>query len=173
MGCGGRGGTKGREGSRVWKERPRGRGLGETTLPRLSPVTQGQKDASTEARWDHWPADDTPFLFAGGWAVTQEGSQWERRRWLYQLMLQRPEALAGTVISSLRPSPPPAASSLTSSHLRLPCKVPRASGGTNSPSFVPSIRHIHPSWVMGKTQPVTDPAPPPPATTPWTLGYLL
>lgn len=81
-------------------ERPRGRGLGETTLPRLSPSTQKQKDANIGARWGHWPADDTSFLFAGGWAVTQGGSQWERRRWLHQLMLKKTRGSCCTVIPS-------------------------------------------------------------------------
>ena len=47
MACGGRGGTKGRGGSRDWKETgPGERGLAEATLPKLSPSTQEQKEAN-------------------------------------------------------------------------------------------------------------------------------
>ena len=90
MGCRGRGGTKGKEGSGVWKEKgPEEEVLVRPPYPDSHLPPRSKKDAHTGARWGHWPADDTSFLFAGGWAVTQGGSQWERRRWLHQLMLKK------------------------------------------------------------------------------------
>lgn len=122
----------------------------------------------TGARWAHWPADDTPFLFAGGWAVTQGGSQWERRRWLYQLMLKKTR---GSCLYS-HPFGPLHLQQLPHSHPHSHSKMPRAFGGTDSPSFVTWPQAHRPIWVLGATRSMTGPAPPPPATTPWMLCYL-
>ena len=167
MGCGGSGGTKGKGGSRVWKEK----GPEEkVSHPNSHFPPRSKKDANTAARWGHWPAGDTPSVFAGGWAVSQGGSQWERRRWLYQPMLKK--SRGSCLYSHLIPSalPPPAASPL---HLRLPSKSPRVFGGTDSPSSVTWHQGHQPLLDAGqKTQAMASPAPPPPVTTPRTLGCL-
>lgn len=157
----------GGEEQRAEKEAESGRGLGETTQPRFSPSTQEQKDAKTGASWAHWPADP-PFLFAGGWAVTQGGSQWERRRWLYQLMLKKTR---GSCLHS-HPSGPLHLQQRPRSHPHSHSEMPRAFGAQTPLPLQPGIAHIDPIWVLGATQSMTGPARPPPATTPWRLGYL-
>lgn len=154
-------------------ESPRGRGLGETTQPRFSPSTQEQKDAKTGASWAHWPADP-PFLFAGGWAVTQGGSQWERRRWLYQLMLKktRGSCLHSHPSGPLHLQPLSTSSSVLAHILTLTPRCPGPSAAQTPLPLQPGIAHIDPIWVLGATQSMTGPARPPPATTPWRLGYL-
>lgn len=161
--------VEGGEGQRGGKEaalegeRPGGTGLGETTPPRLSPFTQEQKEANPGARWGHWPEDDAPFLFAGGWAVTQGGSQWERRRWLHQLMLKktRGSCLYSHFFGPLH------LRQLPRSHL----KMPKAFCGTDSASSVTWHRAHESIWVPGGTQLMTGPVPPPPCNhlPPWML----
>ena len=115
------------------------------------------------ARWGHWPEDDAPFLFAGGWAVTQGGSQWERRRWLHQLMLKktRGSCLYSHFFGPLH------LRQLPRSHL----KMPKAFCGTDSASSVTWHRAHESIWVPGGTQLMTGPVPPPPCNhlPPWML----
>lgn len=146
-------------------ESPRGRGLGETTQLRFSPSTQEQKDAKTGASWAHWPADP-PFLFAGGWAVTQGGSQWERRRWLYQLMLKKTR---GSCLHS-HPSGPLHLQQRPRSHPHSHSEMPRAFGGTDAPSFTTWHRAHRPHLGAG-CNPVYDwPGPSPTCNHPLEAG---
>lgn len=122
-------------------ERPRGRGLS----PRLSPSPRGAKrDATAVARQGPWPAGDTPSLFAGGWAVSQGGSQWERRRWLSQLMLKKP----GPVQSS-HPSGPPTSGGFLACVFAGP-RGPEASVARPPLPLGPGTGDIGPPWVLGK-----------------------
>lgn len=146
------------------RQKARGRGPSETTLPRLSPATREQVGANPGARWNHWPADDTPFLFAGGWAVTQGGSQWERRRWLHQLMLKKTR---GSCLYS-HPFGPLHLRQLLHPHF----KMPRTFGSTDPPSSVTWHQVHQPIWILEGTQSMTQLFPPPPATTPLLLLRL-